>query len=553
MAEIANLKEGLTDKELLAEIDAIDRRIEKEIERLNIKEEKNDAWRSLISVYWQLCEWIIKKQLKSFGIFDSQNLTPLERSILDFGFLDSRISGDLVNKLGTLLERYKKVVRINKFVFYPVSEYLKEIFLRKVGWYALQEEKKKLDELKAQYSKVVETIKVLAGKLQQQLHYNFFEFMKKVDRKSFLRFKLNSGQVLPPEEKQELLSLEEELNATSETIKMAARKVSEGLASMVTQWFGLFDTQNKLASELEKQQGKVTAMQNDFDNMRLAVKEDRVLEAYRLLRQYIKHTPLLSMWGEEIEPFKVVSYFENLIFLNDRRFSENSRVKNKIIEIVVVPGCNRYGTFIFEESFFMFPLVAERNVLEVIASSVADFHWYTDDMYELRGSFQTISKELMRMSTAGLKKEWFNSYILWIVKESQGYKVMDKNYRKWFKGFLRPISKKKLEEMLRGKEEKEQKKEIEVKDDREEQSRKELEAKQEQLKSIVATVNNTFSQVVEKLASQNKFFKEKLKVSARINVDKVVFDLSISDCSASELETIMSELIKVISVVKKIV
>jgi len=99
--------------------------------------------------------------------------------------------------------------------------------------------------------------------------------------------------------------------------------------------------------------------------------------------------------------------------------------------ICLVPGKGD-GIYDWEEHSLLFPLVPSRSVPQTVAHAFALMRWDADEDRELKDTYASL-KDSKGLSHTGLQEAFVKDYLIWITKETRGYRILPKDKYKWFK------------------------------------------------------------------------------------------------------------------------
>ncbi len=99
--------------------------------------------------------------------------------------------------------------------------------------------------------------------------------------------------------------------------------------------------------------------------------------------------------------------------------------------ICLVPGKGD-GIYDWEEHSLLFPLVPSRSVAQTVAHAFALMRWDADEDRELKDTYASL-KDSKGKSHTGLQEAFVKDYLIWITKETRGYRILPKDKYKWFK------------------------------------------------------------------------------------------------------------------------
>ncbi len=555
MAELKLLEDRFKNEKLKERLLTLDRNLEKNISLLSVKEEKARAWKSIVNIYWEVCELIIENVVEENSEFRANYLNGLEKAILNYGYLDSRLSSTLANHLTDFNKKFSKPHKLGKIEVMTLDFKLERSYEEIVGYPELFKKKAELDEVVEELKgindallKIIAQLKHFAGKLVEKL-------VKAKTVATALRVKLNSGKPLTPEERQNLLSMEEEVEFLRAQIEdILKQKLGDNGKTIMMKYSDLLEKRFKVEDELRIRNSIYERKKEEIENYPTRKKVEKLILYYRSLRENIRHEPILTAWGEEVDLLKIVNLWKHITMWDTRVVSHRYIRSSEYVPFCIIPGCSRYGTYFYEDKVFLMPVVAERSVVEALAASIADFHWYTDEDYSLRNALQGLSKELARASFTKLRKEWHNLYNLWIVKESNGYKVLEKKERNLLKVLLKPLGKKKLQE----EQEKRKNESLNVNKPKEESKNDSGNSEMEKLNKLKESYFKVFNdsknlviQLITKTVG-TETITDRIDIQIKWKVDKPVLNFSLNEVKIEELERIAAILPKIVEVWKKL-
>ncbi len=99
--------------------------------------------------------------------------------------------------------------------------------------------------------------------------------------------------------------------------------------------------------------------------------------------------------------------------------------------ICLVPGKGD-GIYDWEEHSLLFPLVPTRSTAQTVAHAFALMRWDADEDRELKDTYASL-KDNKGKSHTGLQEAFVKDYLIWITKETRGYRILPKDKYKWFK------------------------------------------------------------------------------------------------------------------------
>lgn len=126
----------------------------------------------------------------------------------------------------------------------------------------------------------------------------------------------------------------------------------------------------------------------------------------------------------------------------DPNLFNNRSVKRKgKPDIFLVPGIGE-GIYDWEGNRLLIPIMYTRSIVASMASAVVLYRVDVDQSYndrELILSYKNDIKENKKVrSMIKLRQQLIKDYLLWIMKESQGFPLMEKQNREWFEYRIAP-------------------------------------------------------------------------------------------------------------------
>ncbi len=120
----------------------------------------------------------------------------------------------------------------------------------------------------------------------------------------------------------------------------------------------------------------------------------------------------------------------------------NNRVAKKrgAPTVLVLPASGN-GKYDWKNNRFLIPMLCPRSILESLASAAIN---YRDDVdrqsgdREMLNSFKDTKEVRDIRSTIKIQDKLMAEYVAWIVKESAGFQVMEKETREWFEEHIAP-------------------------------------------------------------------------------------------------------------------
>lgn len=106
--------------------------------------------------------------------------------------------------------------------------------------------------------------------------------------------------------------------------------------------------------------------------------------------------------------------------------------------ILVVPG-NGYGLYDWKYNRFIIPMVPQNgDFMTSIATAIIEYRLDVDVDKQLLTSYQKLPEQKGIRSLYALRSSLTNDYIKWMSSEYFGYKVLEKETRKWFEHEIAP-------------------------------------------------------------------------------------------------------------------
>ena len=99
--------------------------------------------------------------------------------------------------------------------------------------------------------------------------------------------------------------------------------------------------------------------------------------------------------------------------------------------ICLVPGKGD-GIYDWDEHTLLFPLVPTKSASQTVAHAFALMRWDADEDRELKDTYAAL-KDNKGKSHTGLQEAFVKDYLIWITKETRGYRILPKDKYKWFR------------------------------------------------------------------------------------------------------------------------
>ncbi|MGQ9630669.1 MAG: hypothetical protein ACUVXI_10205 [bacterium] len=212
---------------------------------------------------------------------------------------------------------------------------------------------------------------------------------------------------------------------------------------------------------------------------------------------------------------------------------------------LMIPGGGD-AMYDWENNTIIIPMISPRSGTESIIKGLVDYRLDCDEEHELRDTYATETKQ-MRLGIAQLKDRISKDYTLYVMKEAKGYKVLDKEVRKWFQWYIAP-SKQEKEEMAEeevAETPKPQAEEVAVEEEPKKPTPEELERQR------IAELKRKFVErrrtIYENLQKDLKLANAESKVVISLadnNIDERRIDITMKNLSGEDLRNIMISFVK---------
>jgi tetratricopeptide (TPR) repeat protein len=199
--------------------------------------------------------------------------------------------------------------------------------------------------------------------------------------------------------------------------------------------------------EIEKHRQSIQSIEAKQNTISAVEMEDRLSREWEYLRDLVKlaakriHSESLPLLVKP-DPFftqaEAAACFDRILEFDPRVFHNEHASAFGVPSVVLVPGAGN-ALFDWKYNQFIIPLSPPgANFLGSIANAIVEYRLDVDGEKNLINSFWKMDENKDLKSIFQIKNKFVKDYIAWIVSESKGYKVMDKEVRKWFEYEIAP-------------------------------------------------------------------------------------------------------------------
>ena len=142
----------------------------------------------------------------------------------------------------------------------------------------------------------------------------------------------------------------------------------------------------------------------------------------------------ISYPWEMQEIMRVVDEYDPKVF-------RNRLVKRMGVPPFLLLPATGNGAYDWKNNRLVVPLMHPRSILESVASAVIQYRIDVDrhvNDREMIRSFWDLKEMKKTRSVVKVQQRLMTEYVTWIVKESQGYRIMEKEIRNWFEQYIAP-------------------------------------------------------------------------------------------------------------------
>jgi hypothetical protein len=155
--------------------------------------------------------------------------------------------------------------------------------------------------------------------------------------------------------------------------------------------------------------------------MELAAKRDRTI-----------YCPLLFKGQQLIDLNEAVFLMSELLDSDFRLKKYRIVRKSGIPSILLAPGRSN-GFYFWESSVFVLPIVPIKDTEHSVYSMYAIFKWENDE--EIRTEYKML-KSVVKLNSLNSQRSFIKDLTLWFSREKKGYKVLEKEKKKFFERFF---------------------------------------------------------------------------------------------------------------------
>lgn len=419
--------------------------------------------RSINLQYWNLVGYIMKRKIQTQKLLpgDFVLFTRSEQLAIDYGYISDRLTAEIkdFNTDAFFDDALVSTIAIEPALkYYSVTSWLNEQLKEFMGFYDIeryrQQHEKAVSDIslsKSEFETMVKAKKGLVksialGFTDKNVFARIEALTDKIDgvanKYAFIRYKIQSGTAaLSKEERLELIGIENTIKVASNERKtllndinnhMNLTNIEEEVLKKECELLGLIAQAGKAKTDLESvinAKNSITAAQKEeMFNERVSLLKN-ILELVAK-RSKVEPTPFLAEKLAEKIPDKVFQALATFIESDPQVFRNKKMKRFGYPNIIFVPGCGN-GVYNYDLNSLVLPLFPLKDFRELLISAMVLYRWDCDEDREFRDSFSSL-KPFKRLSFVDLQRALIQSYILYITKERQGYKVFDKEIRDWF-------------------------------------------------------------------------------------------------------------------------
>jgi hypothetical protein len=155
--------------------------------------------------------------------------------------------------------------------------------------------------------------------------------------------------------------------------------------------------------------------------MELAAKRDRTI-----------YCPILFK-GQQLIDLNDAARLMSELLDGDFRLKKYRIVRKSGVPPVLFSPGRANGFYFWESSIFVLPIVPIRNTNESVYSMYALFKWENDE--DIRTEYRML-KSVVKLNSLNSQRSFIKDLTLWFSKEQKGYKVLEKEKKKFFERFF---------------------------------------------------------------------------------------------------------------------
>lgn len=170
---------------------------------------------------------------------------------------------------------------------------------------------------------------------------------------------------------------------------------------------------------------------NCREMLRESIRRVRTMSDLAARRSRGKPCSIMRHGGKIPSAVDIADAIENVLEIDPTLFTGTGGRHAKFPLILVVPAFGD-GVFDFEFNVLMIPIFNSGGLLRSIATALIEFKLDSPVGNRFRESYLRLNKNKGVKSSMQVRDRLVKDYLDWVVKEANGYQVMDAETRKWF-------------------------------------------------------------------------------------------------------------------------
>ncbi|MGA1865489.1 MAG: hypothetical protein ACMUHX_10540 [bacterium] len=411
----------------------------------------------LMNSYWRLIFLVIQRALEKEDM-ERLYFNEYDALLINFGIFSHRLLSSSNNMVKNFLTELKSPFESEELKTYYLTEWLQVLYKNKLGIKYREQLQKQQEGFGEEFNNKIKELEYMMNERENILNYlhnqELNNILQRIDKlaqsQAELKTKMQSGEYTTPEQKkmnalaiEALWALKDERDKFIDEIedfnlKKHLREINMKIEHHFIDSIEVRHKRNKLDEKINKYDGDMSEISYEKRKLFLEDEAKRIRMYCQVCARRAKADlfPILideTMFNFKMKVFQVINNIER----SDPKIFKNVIVRRQGRPgMLVIPG-KGYGVYDWEHNLLVIPLISPKSPVESIVHALVEYRWDVDEAGDLKGSYEKLNKN-KNLFTSQIRDNFFKDYILWITRECQGYKILDKDVREWFQWKIAP-------------------------------------------------------------------------------------------------------------------